>query len=58
MVQGGEKMVGGEPRMFQRDGSSRTEPGGNDFVRTVDVDLRTRNTSRSTRSQATRLQGH
>ena len=48
-------MVGGEPRMFQRDG---TEPGGNESVRTVDVDLRTRNNSRSTRSQATRLQGH
>ena len=41
MVQGGAEMVGGEPRMFQRDGSSRTEPGGNEFVRTVDDDLRT-----------------
>ena len=58
VVQGGAEMVGGEPRMFQRDGSSRTEPGGNESVRTVDVDLRTRNNSRSTRSQATRLQGH
>ena len=58
VVQGGVGMVGGEPRMFQRDGSSRTEPGGDDAVRTVDVDLRTINTSRSTRSQATRLQGH
>jgi hypothetical protein len=58
VVQGGAEMVGGEPRMFQRDGSSRTEPGGNESVRTVDVDLRTGNNSRSTGSQVTRLQGH
>ena len=58
VVQGGAEMVGGEPRMFQRDVSSTTEPGGNESVRTVDFNLRTGNNSRSTRSQATRLQGH
>ena len=50
-------MVGGELRICQRDGASRTGPVENTSARSVDLDLRSRNNNRITRSQTKRLQG-
>ena len=51
-------MVGGEPIIYQRDGTSSTVLGDNDGVRIVDLKVTRRHISRSTRCQTTRLQGH
>ena len=58
VVQGGAEMIGGEARNFQRAGISRTVSGDNDSVRSVDLGVRLDRSTRSTRSQAIRLQGH
>ena len=54
--QRGAEMVGGEPRRYQRDGTSSTGPSDNAGVSSVDHDVRSRDRSRITRSQTTMLQ--
>ena len=49
-------MVGGDPRRYQRDGTSSTGPSDNAGVSSVDHDVRSRDRSRITRSQTTMLQ--